>query len=313
MKKYILISFAVLWGTIIIAQVPQIERDALMALYNSTDGANWVENDNWGTSNPVSTWFGIDVESIAGTEHVTKVSMEFNNLVGTIPPELGNLSEIYKLSFWRNQLTGNIPAELGNCTKMKIISLEQNRLTGPIPLEFANWTQLEVLALNNNNLSGDVTDIYASFPNLLILNLYFLPSLTGHLDLSNCSNLIGYEGIVNGISSIDIRNGNNANVVSFNATSNTNLFCIFVDDKNNIPLGWQKDNRATYVETQAECDALGVEESNTISFDIYPNPTKEFFIVNSKSTIQNVSVYDIFGKLLKKANMTFLDFQKVFT
>jgi len=26
------------------AQVPQIERDALIALYNSTDGANWTDN-----------------------------------------------------------------------------------------------------------------------------------------------------------------------------------------------------------------------------------------------------------------------------
>jgi hypothetical protein len=29
------------------SQVPQIERDALVALYNSTDGANWTENTGW--------------------------------------------------------------------------------------------------------------------------------------------------------------------------------------------------------------------------------------------------------------------------
>ena len=29
------------------AQVPQIERDALIALYNSTDGANWTDNTGW--------------------------------------------------------------------------------------------------------------------------------------------------------------------------------------------------------------------------------------------------------------------------
>ena len=29
------------------AQVPQLERDALIALYNSSDGANWVDNTGW--------------------------------------------------------------------------------------------------------------------------------------------------------------------------------------------------------------------------------------------------------------------------
>jgi hypothetical protein len=30
------------------AAVSQAERNALMALYNSTDGENWYNNDNWG-------------------------------------------------------------------------------------------------------------------------------------------------------------------------------------------------------------------------------------------------------------------------
>jgi hypothetical protein len=29
------------------AEFPQIERDALVALYNSTDGANWTDNTGW--------------------------------------------------------------------------------------------------------------------------------------------------------------------------------------------------------------------------------------------------------------------------
>lgn len=71
MKKYILFSFALLFGILLNAQVPQIERDALMALYNSTDGPNWVDNTNWGSGNPVSTWHVITVENIGGTDHVT--------------------------------------------------------------------------------------------------------------------------------------------------------------------------------------------------------------------------------------------------
>lgn len=306
MKKYILISLALLGGLLTNAQVPQIERDALMALYNSTEGLNWVDNANWGSGNPVSTWFGVVVENINGTDHVTELNLEFNNLVGIIPSEIGNLSEINRLVFWSNGLTGNIPSELGSCSKMKLISLEENSLTGSIPLSFANWTELEALWLNDNNLTGDVTNIYESFPNLLNLGLYNLPLLTGDLDLSNCSNLLSYYGFNTGLSSVDIRNDNNANVTNFRVMDNPDLTCIFVDDKTNIPLNWQKDPTATYVETQAECDSLDTEEFGETQFNVYPNPTKNFFTIKSEQAIETVSIYDVFGKFLK----TFLSQQE---
>ena len=300
MKKSILMSFAVLCGTILNAQVPQIERDALLALYNSADGANWRNNTNWDSTNPVSTWFGIAVENIEGTDHVTELNLYDNNLVGTIPSEIGNLSEIYWLDFWANELTGIIPPELGNCLKMKVISLEANSLTGTIPLTFANWTEMESLWLNNNNLFGDITNIFASYPNLESLGIYNLPQITGDLDLSNCTNLLQLFASKTGLSSVDVRNSNNTNMLSCNVTSSPNLTCIFVDDKNNIPTsGWAKDSTATYVETQAECDALGTENFSATTFNLYPNPAKGFFSINSRSVIESVFVYDISGKLIK--------------
>ncbi|MDC8001809.1 T9SS type A sorting domain-containing protein [Aequorivita todarodis] len=300
MKNYILIGLALLCGTMTNAQVPQIERDALMALYNSTDGANWVDNTNWGSGNPVSTWFGVVVENIGGTDHVTELNMEFNNLVGTIPSEIGDLSEINRLVFWSNELTGTIPPELGNCLKMKLISLEENSLSGSIPLSFANWSELEALWLNDNYLSGDITNIYESFPNLNYLGIYNLPQITGELDLSACSNFLRLFGWNTGLSTVDVRNGNNANEFSLiNVTDSPNLTCIFVDDKNNIPANWQKDPTATYVETQAECDALSIEEFNSSNFNLYPNPTNKSFFIDSRILIEKVSIYDIFGKLVR--------------
>ncbi len=94
MKKYILICFAVLCSTILTAQVPQIERDAIMALYNSTDGANWTDNTNWGSGNPVSTWYGITVENIGGNDHITAIILYNNNLGGLPTSDWSNLSEL---------------------------------------------------------------------------------------------------------------------------------------------------------------------------------------------------------------------------
>jgi len=59
MKKLLLLLLISLAGASY-AQVPQIERDALVALYNSTDGANWTDNTGWlGAAGTECTWFGV--------------------------------------------------------------------------------------------------------------------------------------------------------------------------------------------------------------------------------------------------------------
>lgn len=74
------------------AQVPAIEREALIALYNSTDGDNWWENIGWlGPVGTECTWWR--VTCFGG--HVQQLDLGYNQLNGAIPPELGNLSSLY--------------------------------------------------------------------------------------------------------------------------------------------------------------------------------------------------------------------------
>ena len=35
-----------------------IEREALIALYNATDGDNWENNTNWCSDKPLNEWYG---------------------------------------------------------------------------------------------------------------------------------------------------------------------------------------------------------------------------------------------------------------
>ena len=37
----------------------QISRDALVALYNATDGPNWENNDNWLSDKFIGEWYGV--------------------------------------------------------------------------------------------------------------------------------------------------------------------------------------------------------------------------------------------------------------
>ncbi|MDM8567849.1 hypothetical protein QUF74_19650 [Candidatus Halobeggiatoa sp. HSG11] len=83
-----------------------------------------------------------------------------NQLTGTIPTELGNLSNLQQFWLSSNQLTGTIPIELGNLANLQIIHLEDNKLCGEIPASFnaTNLPKLTSLVLRNNNLYSSNTN-----------------------------------------------------------------------------------------------------------------------------------------------------------
>lgn len=59
--------------------------------------------------------------------------MDENQLGGTLPSELGLLTNLTGLSVGINSFTGTIPVELSQCVTLINLQLNQNRLTGPIP------------------------------------------------------------------------------------------------------------------------------------------------------------------------------------
>ena len=115
------------------------DRAALMALYNSTDGANWTTNTNWGSAEPLGMWYRVTTNT-AG--RVTLLDVSANKLVGTLPAELGDLTNLTSLSLYTNQLSGTIPASLGDLTNLTSLSLYTNQLSGTIPAELGNLTSL---------------------------------------------------------------------------------------------------------------------------------------------------------------------------
>jgi Leucine-rich repeat (LRR) protein len=58
-------------------------------------------------------------------------------LSGSIPKELGDLSNLTFLALTRTQISGSIPSEIGNLAKLDTLLLYGNQLTGPVPLAVA--------------------------------------------------------------------------------------------------------------------------------------------------------------------------------
>jgi hypothetical protein len=135
------------------AQIPAAERDALITLYNSTDGVNWTNKTGWlGAVGSECNWYGVT----CGGGTVTSLSLSNNGLSGSIPSQIGNLSRLFYLIMDRNDLSGVIPAELGNLPNLTNLSLHTNQLGGSIPATLGTLTSLTQMTLGSNQLTGSI-------------------------------------------------------------------------------------------------------------------------------------------------------------
>ncbi len=166
------------------AQVFESDSLALVALYDSTDGANWT--NTWDLNTPVDTWHRVRVSG----GRVTQLSLYSNQLSGTIPTELGNLNILKYLYLDRNKLTGSIPVELCSLTNLGDLSLGSNYLAGSIPAELENLGNLIDLGLAGNRFTGFIPAELGNLVNLASLNVG-LNRLTGSVppELGNLANL----------------------------------------------------------------------------------------------------------------------------
>jgi len=107
------------------------ERDALVSLYNNTNGNSWKTKTNWLTGDPCDNhWYGVSCTT-AGA--VYKLDLHSNNLVGSIPSSIGNLINIQYLYLQYNKLSGSIPSAMGNLSRLSYLKLYKNQLTGTLP------------------------------------------------------------------------------------------------------------------------------------------------------------------------------------
>ncbi|KAK9093022.1 hypothetical protein Syun_027933 [Stephania yunnanensis] len=87
--------------------------------------------------------------------------LQNNQISGSIPFEIGKLSQLETLDFSNNQFAGEIPTSLGFLNHLNYLRLSKNNLYGQIPQSVASLSDLTFLDLSFNNLSGPVPRILA--------------------------------------------------------------------------------------------------------------------------------------------------------
>jgi len=106
------------------------ERMVLDVLWKRTDGPNWMGGDGWNVLNAEKCMFqGITCNNAGKVINITLANM---NLRGTIPEELGYLSQLQHLNLSNNELTGFLPSDL-RFAPLESLDVSGNRIEGFVP------------------------------------------------------------------------------------------------------------------------------------------------------------------------------------
>ncbi|MEN8219897.1 MAG: leucine-rich repeat domain-containing protein [Pseudomonadota bacterium] len=133
--------------------MPKKECQALIALYDSTDGENWADNSGWNVTNSPCSWNGVTCQG----EQVTGLSLENNNLKGSIPTKFFKLKNLKELVLSDNDLNGTNFNNFKKLKKLKTLLLNNCKLSGKIPNSLMKLKKLTELDLNDNCFSTKVS------------------------------------------------------------------------------------------------------------------------------------------------------------
>ncbi|KAK9287574.1 hypothetical protein L1049_015995 [Liquidambar formosana] len=166
----------------------------ILAIAAETDNQDFVAlralKDMWQNSTP-PTWVGSDPcgngwDGIMCTKsRVTAITLPSMGLTGQLSGDIEGLSELQSLDLSYNKgLTGSLPSQIGSLTNLSNLILVGCSFSGLIPDMFGSLKQLTYLSLNSNRFIGKIPPSIGNLSNLYWLDLAE-NQLTGTIPVSN--------------------------------------------------------------------------------------------------------------------------------
>jgi len=166
-----------------------LQHYVLAVLYYGLDGPNsWMRTDRWlWNETSVCEWytstyhhhshqpslshtynhneeknniFVSDESTLCNDRGLLQIlDLSSNRLVGTLPTEIGLLSNhLKRINLQHNDLHGTIPTELSQLSGLHYLGLDHNALEGDIPSSLGELGQLTDLILHSNHLEGSIPE-----------------------------------------------------------------------------------------------------------------------------------------------------------
>ncbi|KAH9776080.1 protein kinase domain-containing protein [Citrus sinensis] len=201
------------------SEVEEEVKRALVQFMEKLSVGNAARDPNWGwnrSSDPCSgKWVGVtcdsrqksvrkivldgfnlsgilDTTSVCKTQSLVVLSLEENNIAGTVSQEISNCKQLTHLYVGRNKLSGNLPDSLSKLNNLKRLDISNNNFSSELP-DLSRISGLLTFFAENNQLRGGIPEF--DFSNLL------------HFNVSN-NNLSGPVPGVNGRLGADSFSGN---------------------------------------------------------------------------------------------------------
>ncbi len=191
------------------------------------------------------------------------------------------------------------PGGSGNSTNMTFPAnvnngFSFNTAASPVPSASFGGYDHVARSLSNNDILGDAGSLPSGTVNLGIYNHIFTDvstnSLAGYNDVGfNWTKAHTVVMIINAVTG-EILNAGKTALTSINIVDSWDC-----DPVNGcVDPGTGIGNYSALATCNAACNTNSIEEPNTFSFNLYPNPVKDRLVIDGNYT--SATIYDVFGK-----------------
>ena len=88
---------------------------------------------------------------------ITDIAISVNHISGILPMNLcKHCPNLHGLYISYNEFSGKLPSQFNHCRELLILSLSDNKFDGSIPKGFGSSGKLEILGLAGNNFTGNL-------------------------------------------------------------------------------------------------------------------------------------------------------------
>ncbi|NOQ92369.1 MAG: T9SS type A sorting domain-containing protein [Flavobacteriaceae bacterium] len=211
-----------------------------------------------------------------------------NNKLGSL--NVDNNPELRTIQAGNNQMN---QINVDKNTKLTQLLLYSNQLS---TIDIDKNSLLESINISNNSISNLNSSL-----NTKLTQIICFDNQIESLDVSKNTLLERFNARNNKLTFLNFKNGNNTIITQFISTGNPNLTCIEVDDKTYSTANWTDiDATSSFINNQAECNALAIDNIKIDGFKMYPNPVRnQLTIIGKNMIINEVGVFDYTGRVVK--------------